>query len=195
MRRICVFAGSNSGVRQEYREAARALGQEMLTRRLGLVYGGASVGLMGVVADAVLAGGGEVIGIIPRGLLRREVAHEGLTELHEVASMHERKALMSDLADGFIALPGGFGTFDELFEIITWAQLGLHNKPVGLLDVADYFAPLRALVVHASAEGFIPPAHLAILMQEHSPAILLDRFAAYTPPGHVSKWTELPPEP
>src|SRR6266849_4567330 len=171
MRRICVFAGSNSGVRQEYREAARALGQEMLTRRLGLVYGGASVGLM------------------------REVAHEGLTELHEVASMHERKALMSDLADGFIALPGGFGTFDELFEIITWAQLGLHNKPVGLLDVANYFAPLRALVVHASAEGFIPPAHLAILMQEHSPAILLDRFAAYTPPGRVSKWTELPPEP
>ena len=195
MRRICVFAGSNSGVRQEYREAARALGQEMLARGLGLVYGGASVGLMGVLADAVLAGGGEVIGIIPRGMLRREVAHGGLTELHEVASMHERKALMSDLADGFIALPGGFGTFDELFEIITWAQLGLHNKPVGLLDVADYFAPLHALVVHASAEGFIPPAHLAILMQEHSPGILLDRFAAYTPPGSVSRWTELPPEP
>ena len=195
MRRICVFAGSNSGVRQEYREAARALGQELLARGLGLVYGGGSVGLMGVLADAVLAGGGEVIGIIPRGLLRREVAHGGLTELHEVASMHERKALMSDLADGFIALPGGFGTFDELFEIITWAQLGLHNKPVGLLDVADYFAPLHALVVHASAEGFIPPAHLAILMQEHSPGILLDRFAAYTPPGSVSRWTELPPEP
>ncbi len=194
MRRICVFAGSNPGVRPEYREAARALGQEMIARGLGLVYGGASVGLMGVLADAVLAGGGEVIGIIPHGLLRREVAHEGLTELHEVGSMHERKALMADLADGFIALPGGFGTFDELFEIITWAQLGLHSKPVGLLDVADYFAPLHALAVHASAEGFIPPAHLAILMREYSPATLLDRFAAYAPAVSISKWTELPPE-
>src|SRR5579864_8664591 len=194
MRRICVFAGSNSGVRQEYREAARALGQEMLARGLGLVYGGASVGLMGVVADAVLAGGGEVIGVIPRGLLRGEVAHEGLTELHEVASMHERKALMSDLADGFIALPGGFGTFDELFEITTWAQIGLHSNPIGVLDVAGYFAPLIALIVHASTEGFIAAAHQSILMREDDPATLLDRFAAYTPPVSVSKWTGLPPE-
>ncbi|HKV01598.1 MAG TPA: TIGR00730 family Rossman fold protein [Ktedonobacteraceae bacterium] len=194
MKRICVFAGSNPGVRPEYREAARALGREIVARGLGVVYGGASIGLMGVLADTVLAGGGEVIGVIPRGLFRREVAHGGLTELHEVASMHERKALMADLADGFIALPGGFGTFDELFEIVTWAQLGLHSKPVGVLDVADYFAPLHALVVHASAEGFIPPAHLAILMQEQSPARLLDRFAIYRPPESVSKWTELPPE-
>src|SRR5713226_1553292 len=196
MRRICVFAGSNSGVRQEYREAARALGQEMLARGLGLVYGGASVGLMGVVADAVLAGGGEVIGIIPRALLRREVAHEGLAELHEVASMHERKALMSDLADGFIALPGGFGTFDELFEITTWAQLGLHTKPVGMLNVANYYAPLLALVAHAVTEGFVPPIHTRILLHADNAATLLDSFAAYRPPVSPSNTgIDPPPEP
>src|SRR6266699_4443982 len=194
MRRICVFAGSNVGVHPEYAQAARELGHELVKRGLGLVYGGASVGLMGTVANTVLDEGGEVIGVLPRGLFLREIPHKGLTALHEVGSMHERKALMADLADGFIALPGGFGTFDELFEIVTWAQLGLHSKPVGVLDVADYFAPLHALVVHASAEGFIPPAHLAILMQEQSPARLLDRFATYRPPESVSKWTELPPE-
>ncbi len=195
MRRICVFAGSNPGVRPVYREATRALGQEMMARGLGLVYGGASVGLMGVLADTMLAGGGEVIGVIPRALLRREVAHSGLAELHKVGSMHERKALMADFADGFIALPGGFGTFDELFEIVTWAQLGLHSKPIGLLDVADYFAPLLTLVTHASTEGFIPAVHRSLLMHEEIPALLLDRFAAYSPRVSVSKWTELPPEP
>jgi len=194
MRRICVFSGSNSGIRPEYQQAARELARVMVARGLGLVYGGASVGLMGVIADTVLAEGGEVIGVIPRGLFRRELPHKGLTEMHEVGSMHERKALMADLADGFIALPGGFGTFDELFEIITWAQIGLHNKPIGLLDVAGYFTPLLALIVHASTEGFIPAAHQAILMCEDAPATLLDRFAAYTPTVTVSKWAELPPE-
>lgn len=194
MRRICVFSGSNSGIRPEYQQAARELAREMVARGLGLVYGGASVGLMGIMADTVLAEGGEVIGVIPRGLFSRELPHKGLTEMHEVGSMHERKALMADLADGFIALPGGFGTFDELFEIITWAQIGLHNKPIGLLDVAGYFTPLLALVVHASTEGFIPAAHQAILMCEDAPATLLDRFAAYIPPVTVSKWAELPPE-
>lgn len=194
MRRICVFSGSNLGVRAEYQEVTHALGQEMAARGLGLVYGGASVGLMGVLANSVLAEGGEVIGVLPRGLFRQELPHTGLTELREVGSMHERKALMADLADGFIALPGGFGTFDELFEIITWAQLGLHSKPIGLLDVAGYFAPLRALVVHASTEGFIPAAHQALLMYELSPVNLLDRFAAYTPPPSISKWAELPPQ-
>lgn len=194
MRRICVFSGSNPGIRPEYQQAARTLAQAIVTRGLGLVYGGASVGLMGVMADTVLAGGGEIIGVIPRGLFRQEIAHKGLTQLHEVASMHERKALMADLADGFIALPGGFGTFDELFEIITWAQLGLHSKPIGLLNVADYFAPLLALVVHASTEGFIPAAHQTLLMLEENPVNLLDRFAAYTPQVKVSKWTELLPE-
>jgi uncharacterized protein (TIGR00730 family) len=194
MRRICVFSGSNPGVRPEYQQAAHSLAQEMVARGLGLVYGGASVGLMGVMADTVLAEGGKAIGVIPRGMFRLEIPHRGLTELHEVGSMHERKALMADLADGFIALPGGFGTFDELFEIITWAQLGLHSKPIGLLNVADYFAPLLALVVHAATEGFIPAAHQTLLMLEENPVTLLDRFAAYTPLVRVSKWKELPPE-
>ena len=194
MHRICVFTGSNPGTRPEYQQAARSLAQAMVARGLGLVYGGASVGLMGVLADTVLAGGGEVQGVIPRGLFRREVPHKGLTQLHEVASMHERKALMSDLSDGFIALPGGFGTFDELFEIITWAQLGLHNKPIGILNVAGYFDPFFALVVHASTEGFIPTSHQSLLMSEDNPMNLLDRFAAYTPQAKVSKWTEIPPE-
>ena len=194
MRRICVFSGSNPGVRPEYQQAARSLAREIVVRGLELVYGGASVGLMGVMADTVLAGGGDVIGVIPRGVFRREIPHKGLTQLHEVASMHERKALMADLSDGFIALPGGFGTFDELFEIITWAQLGLHNKPVGVLNVAGYFDPLFALVVHASAEGFIPASHQSILMHEEDPISLLDRFASYSPHAKMSKWTEIPPE-
>lgn len=195
MRRICVFTGSNPGKRVEYREAAQALGREMVARGLGLVYGAASVGLMGTIADAVLAGGGEVIGVIPRGLFRREVGHRGLTQLYEVESMHERKALMADLADGFIALPGGYGTFDELFEIITWEQLGIHTKPIGLLDVASYFEPLLALIAHAVAEGFVPTQHSNIVIHESSPAALLDRLARHRPDITSNLWTELPPEP
>ncbi|MGZ3616740.1 MAG: LOG family protein [Ktedonobacteraceae bacterium] len=194
MHRICVFTGSNPGTRPEYQQSTRSLAQAMVARGLGLVYGGASVGLMGVLADTVLAGGGEVLGVIPRGLFRQEVPHRGLTRLHEVASMHERKALMADLSDGFIALPGGFGTFDELFEIITWAQLGLHNKPIGVINVAGYFDLFFALVVHASAEGFIPSSHQSLLMSEDNAMNLLDRFAAYTPQAKVSKWSEIPPE-
>ena len=195
MHRICVFAGSNHGKRQEYQQAARDLGQELVARGLGLVYGGASVGLMGVVADTVLAAGGEVIGVLPKALFRREVAHRHLTELHEVSSMHERKALMADLADGFIALPGGLGTFDELFEITTWAQLGLHTKPIGLLNIANYYAPLLALVTHAASEGFIPPTHTGLLLHENNAAALLDSFARYISPANPSnKWMDLPPE-
>lgn len=194
MRRICVFTGSNYGNRPEYRRVAAALGEELAGRGLGLVYGGASVGLMGVVADAALAHGGEVIGVIPSGLFKREVAHRGLTQLHEVGSMHERKALMADLSDGFIALPGGLGTFDELFEIISWAQLGLHGKPIGLLDETGYFTPLLALIRHATDEGFIMPVHAGIVMREASPAALLDRFARYTPVINANKWVEPPPE-
>ena len=192
MRRICVFAGSNSGIRPEYAQVARLLGHELAARGLGLVYGGSSVGLMRVIADTVLVEGGEVIGVLPRGLFRREVAHTGLTELHEVGSMHERKALMADLSDGFIALPGGYGTFDELFEITTWAQIGIHGKPVGLLDVAGYFVPLMAMVHHAAAEGFVPEHHAHLLLREDDPATLLDRFAAYSPPASVWKWSDLP---
>ncbi len=194
MHRICVFAGSNLGKRPEYQQAAQALGQALITRGLGLVYGGASVGLMGVVADSVLAAGGEVIGVLPRALFRREVAHTHLTELHEVSSMHERKALMADLADGFIALPGGLGTFDELFEITTWAQLGLHTKPVGLLNVAGYYTPLLALIAHAATEGFIPPGHARLLLHENNVAALLDSFEHYMPAANPSKWMDLPPE-
>jgi uncharacterized protein (TIGR00730 family) len=194
MQRICVFTGSNYGNRPEYSKLAQALGEELVRRGLGLVYGAASVGLMGVVADAVLARGGEAIGVIPRSLFKREVTHRGLTQLHEVGSMHERKALMADLADGFIALPGGLGTFDELFEIITWAQLGLHSKPIGLLDDTGYFTPLLALIRHASEEGFIMPVHAGIVMREATPAALLDRFAVYRPVVNPNKWIEPPPE-
>src|SRR5215469_12575323 len=166
MQRICVFCGSSSGSQPIYAEMARAVGEELAGRGLGVVYGGSSIGLMGALADAALAAGGEVIGVLPRGLFRREVAHKNLTELHEVGSMHERKALMADFADGFIALPGGLGTFDELFEITTWAQIGLHTKPIGLLNVAGYFAPLLALLDHATAEGFVPPTNTTLLLHE-----------------------------
>jgi len=183
VRRICVFAGSSPGARPVYTEVAQALGGELARRGLGLVYGGASRGLMGVVADAALAAGGEVIGVLPRGLFVREVAHQGLTELFEVGSMHERKALMAQLSDGFIALPGGYGTCDELFEAVTWAQVGIHQKPVGLLEVHDYFATLLAFVAHASDEGFIPAAQTGLLIRETDPAALLDAFARYQPPA------------
>lgn len=195
MKRICVYTGSNKGVRQEYQEAAWALGHELVKRGLGLVYGGAGVGLMAILANTVLDEGGEVIGVMPRGLFRREVAHPKLVDLREVGSMHERKALMAELADGFIALPGGFGTFDELFEIVTWAQIGIHNKPVGLLNVLNFFEPLLALVAHSSAEGFISPYHANLLLHQDTPSALLDSFAAYTPIKQQNKWSELPPAP
>lgn len=191
MQRICVFAGSNKGTRPEYAQAAGELGQELVKRGLGLVYGGASVGLMGILADSALAAGGEVIGVMPRSLIGKEVGHTGLTELRKVGSMHERKALMADLADGFIALPGGFGTFDELFEILTWAQLGFHEKPVGLVNTAGYFDLLLSFVRYVSNEGFVRNAHLNLLMHEAEPGRLLERFAAYTPTTS-SKWTDLP---
>jgi uncharacterized protein (TIGR00730 family) len=194
MHRICVFAGSSPGVRQEYLQAAHDLGQALVERGLGIVYGGASVGLMGTLADAALAAGGEVIGVLPHGLFKREVGHDHLTKLHTVGSMHERKALMADLADGFIALPGGFGTFDELFEITTWAQLGLHSKPIGLLNISGYFTPLLALVTHAQTEGFIRPLHTQLLLYKDTPSELLDAIAAFTPPDVLSRWIEPPPE-
>jgi uncharacterized protein (TIGR00730 family) len=190
---ICVFAGSSQGIRAEYGEAARALGRELAARKLTLVYGGSSVGLMGALADSVLSAGGAAIGVLPRGLFKREVAHPGLTELREVGSMHERKALMADLAGGFIALPGGFGTFDELFEIITWAQIGLHRKPIGLLDAHGYFGPLLALVRHATREGFIPDGQLDLLLHETDPARLLERMG-HAPAFLPSPWAEPLPE-
>lgn len=193
LQRICVFAGSNPGNRPEYREAAQQLGKALVSRGLGVVYGGGSVGLMGALADSVLEQGGEIIGVMPQGLFRREIAHAHLTKLFEVESMHARKALMADLADGFIALPGGFGTFDELFEITTWAQIGIHSKPIGLLNVAHYFEPLLALVTHASNEGFIPPTHVRLLLVQEYVGELINSMLTYQPYQREEKWVELPP--
>jgi len=188
LRRVAVFSGSRSGARPIYLAAATSLGEELVRRAIGLVYGGASVGLMGAVADAVMRGGGAAIGVIPASLRAREIAHLGLTELHVVDSMHERKALMSNRADGFIALPGGFGTFDELFEVLTWAQLGMHQKPIGLLDVDGYFDPLVAMVTHAVAEGFVLAEHARLLIVEREPARLVDAMTAFVPPPLGEKW-------
>ncbi|MBI3768253.1 MAG: TIGR00730 family Rossman fold protein [Deltaproteobacteria bacterium] len=188
LRRVCVFSGSSFGAREAYAEATRALAAALVARGIGLVYGGGSVGLMGVVADAVLAAGGEVIGVIPRALATKEIAHQGLADLRIVPSMRERKALMAELADGFVALPGGFGTFDELFEAITWAQLGLHEKPIAVLDVAGYFAPFLMLLDHATEERFVRPEHRALVISDADPARILDRLAAFRPVAGRTKW-------
>ena len=188
MRRLCVFCGSSTGRRAIHADAARALGMSLARRGLGLVYGGGSIGLMGVVADAVLAGGGSVIGVIPEGLYSAEIAHAGLTELHVVASMHDRKAMMMSLADGFVALPGGLGTFEELLEVLTWLQLGIHRKPVALLDVDDYWRGLRRLLDDAVAEGFLDEARAAQLLVESDVDILLDRMRDWTPPALPRIW-------
>ncbi|MGD9904606.1 MAG: TIGR00730 family Rossman fold protein [Vicinamibacterales bacterium] len=187
MRRVCVFCGSSHGARPAYAEAARALGRLLAERGLGLVYGGGNVGLMGVVADAVLAAGGEVIGVIPHGLMAREIGHRGVTTLHVVDSMHERKAQMAALADAFVALPGGIGTFEELFEAITWTQLGLHAKPCGLLNVAGFYDDLLRFLDGAWAEGFIKPETRAILSASADPVALLDRLAGVELPA-VPRW-------
>jgi len=192
MQQICVYAGYNIGTRQAYQDAAKALGQELVTRGLELVYGGGHVGLMGILADAVLAGDGEVIGVMPAALFPKEVAYRNVTQFYEVGSMHERKAMMAEMADGFIALPGGFGTYDELFEMITWSQIGLHSKPVGLLNVAGFFEPLLALVKHSSDEGFISPTHVNLILHKETPSTLLDSFAAYVAIPRKSKWTNFP---
>lgn len=173
---VCVFCGSALGRRQAYRDAAVEVGRLLAERGVTLVYGGGNVGLMGVVADACLAAGGQVVGVIPQSMVERELAHRGLTELHIVGSMHERKALMADRSDAFLALPGGFGTFDELFEILTWRQIRLHQKPVGLLNVAGYFEPLLAMADHAVEEGFLRAAERPNLMSEFDATTLLNRL-------------------
>ena len=185
MRRICVFCGSNAGTRPEYADSARALGTLIAKSGMGLVYGGGTVGLMGVVADAALAAGGEVIGVIPKALLDLEVGHLDVTELRVVANMHERKATMAELADGFIALAGGIGTMEELFEIWTWGALGLHAKPLGFLDVAGYYQHLHAFLNHMAAEGFVKARHRDMVMVDSIPETLLDRMKAYAPPATI----------
>jgi len=173
-RRLTVYCGSRHGRAPAYREGARAVGRLLVARGLGLVYGGGMVGLMGEVADAVLEAGGEAIGIIPRNLARKEVAHEGLTELYVVATMHERKAMMSTMGGGFLALPGGLGTLEELFEVVTAAQLGLHRKPIGLLDPGGFYGPLHAMLDHSVEEGFVDRAHRDLVVSSPDPGELLD---------------------
>ncbi|HEV8307775.1 MAG TPA: TIGR00730 family Rossman fold protein [Methylomirabilota bacterium] len=190
MKRICVFCGSLAGARPDYAEAARGFAAELVRRQLGLVYGGGSIGLMGVIADAVLAGGGEVTGVIPRGLASREFMHTGVTDLRVVGSMHERKATMASLADGFVALPGGLGTLEETLEALTWSQLGIHPKPIGLLNVRGYWDPLLALFTHATREGFIRSPDVALVLTGETPAELLDALAAWRPSAVRRAWLD-----
>lgn len=183
MKTICIFTGSSPGHNPQHEAAALSLGGTIAARGMGIVYGGASIGLMGAVADACLDAGGSVIGVMPKALADLEIAHNGLTEQHIVATMHERKALMADMSDGFLALPGGLGTLDELFEIWTWAQLGEHQKPVAILNVNGFFDPLLAYLDHVVEEGFIKPAHRDMLIVHETADEVLDAMTSYDPPS------------
>jgi uncharacterized protein (TIGR00730 family) len=187
MKRVCVYCGSSVGNQPVYREVAVAMGSLLAKRRIGLVYGGGHVGLMGVIADACLAAGGEVIGVIPQSLADREIAHTGLTDLRVVDSMHTRKAMMADLSDAFIAMPGGVGTFEEFFEAVTWMQLGLHRKPCGLLNAGAFYTPLVAFIDQAVSEGFIKPIHRSMITVDDNPERLLDALSTIKLPD-VPKW-------
>ena len=189
MRRICVYCGSNKGRSEQYASVARELAQVLVNHDLELVYGGASVGIMGVIADRVLELGGAVHGVIPKLLSKKELAHQNLTELHVVASMHERKSMMAALADGFIAMPGGFGTLEEIIEIVTWGQLRFHDKPCGVLNVDGYYDSLLDFLDHAMTEGFLRPENRAMLLSDDSAAGLVQQFERYTAPS-VQKWTD-----
>jgi uncharacterized protein (TIGR00730 family) len=190
VRRACVFCGSSPGARPAYTEATEDLGQLMAEREITLVFGGATVGLMGRLADTVLSEGGEAIGVIPQALVDREIAHLGLTDLHVVETMHERKRLMADLADCFVALPGGLGTLDELFEIYTWAQLGLHQKPIGILNVEGYFDGLLSFLAHAASERFVREDHRAMLIVEEGPEAMLASLDGFDPATLTPKWID-----
>jgi len=187
MRRVCVFCGSSVGNKAIYREAAEALGNLLAARGIGLVYGGGNVGLMGVIAETVLTAGGEVIGVIPQALADREIAHIGVSDLRIVDSMHSRKAMMADLSDAFIAMPGGVGTFEEFFEAVTWTQLGVHRKPCGLLNAGEFYTPLAAFIDQAVTEGFIKPIHRSMIVVDDHPERLLDSLAKVELPD-VPKW-------
>lgn len=188
MRRICVYCGSNPGVRPEYATVAKQLADVLVRHELELVYGGSDKGIMGIIADAVLGQGGKVHGVIPQMLMEKEIAHQGLTELHVVASMHARKTMMAALSDGFIAMPGGYGTLEEIIEIITWGQLRFHEKPCGLLNVDGFFDHLLAYLDHANGEGFLRRENRDMLLVDADPVGLIQQFERYTAP-HVEKWT------
>jgi len=187
LKRVCVFCGSSSGVRSGYARAATALAEQIVAHDLELVYGGGNVGLMGVVADSVLAHGGKVTGVIPQALMDKEVGHTGITDLRVVADMHERKALMAELSDGFIALPGGWGTLEELFEVMTWLQLGFHAKPCAVFNVESYYDNLLEFLSQATTEGFVKPLHTSMLIAVNAPDELIQRMLAFTPPK-TQKW-------
>lgn len=189
MKWICVFCGSSAGEHPRYLEVASETGALLAEEGIGLVYGGSRVGVMGRLADATLSAGGEVVGVIPRPLVDREVAHHGLTELRVVDSMHERKAAMAELADAFVALPGGLGTLEEFLEVLTWSQLGLHRKPCGVLDVGGYFRPLAALLDHMVREGFLARSHRAMVQMAATPEGLLEALRDYRPPT-LPRWIE-----
>jgi uncharacterized protein (TIGR00730 family) len=189
MKRVCVFCGSNQGVRPAYAEAAVALAAHLVKLGIGIVYGGGNVGLMGVLADTALAAGGEVIGVIPQALFAKEVGHAGVADMRIVGSMHERKALMAELSDGFIAMPGGWGTFDEFCEILTWAQLGLHRKPCGILNVEGYYDPLLKMFDHSVAEGFLKPEYRTIVIAASVPEELIAKMQSYRAPS-LDRWIE-----
>ncbi|BBB61310.1 Cytokinin riboside 5'-monophosphate phosphoribohydrolase [Undibacterium sp. KW1] len=190
MKNICVYCGSSPGITADYAIAARQLAAELVRQNLGLVYGGGNVGLMGVIADEVMRLGGIVTGVIPKALMDKEVGHTGLSSLYVVANMHERKAMMADLSDAFIAMPGGIGTLEELFEMLTWSQLGFHEKPVGLYNINDFYQKLHDFLLHTVEQGFLRPGHLDLLYMETDPARLLQKFANYRP-VHVKKWLEV----
>ncbi|OIQ50997.1 LOG family protein YvdD [Pseudodesulfovibrio hydrargyri] len=190
LKRICVYLGSNPGNNPAYVSAAESVGRELAGRGIGLVYGGSSTGLMGRLADACLAAGGEAIGVIPKRLVEKEIAHQGLTESHVVNSMHERKQLMADFSDAFITLPGGIGTLEEFFEVLTWSQIGYHAKPCGLLDVNGYYTCLTEHMDRMVAEGFLLPDHRRMVLTSPDPGELIDLFAEYDPP-RVDKWIEM----
>ena len=189
MKAVCVYCGSSNGARPVYAEAAKAFGRALVEADMSLVYGGGRVGLMGLIADEVLANGGRAVGVIPELLLKKEVGHTDLTELHVVPDMHERKKKMADLSDAFVAMPGGVGTFEELFEVYTWAQLGYHQKPVALLDVDGYYDPLLSMLQHTVEEGFMRRAYLDMLQVAADPAAMIDKLKRYIPPLH-DKWAE-----
>ncbi|NRR25913.1 TIGR00730 family Rossman fold protein [Bacillus velezensis] len=191
MKTICVFAGSNPGVNEEYKRKAAELGEYMAEQGIALVYGGSRVGLMGIVADALMAGGGKAVGVMPSGLFSGEIVHQNLTELIEVSGMHERKAKMSELADGYIAMPGGFGTYEELFEVLCWAQIGIHQKPIGLYNVNGYFEPMMKMVKYSIQEGFSNESHLKLIHSSSRPDELIEQMNRYTYPILDKKWQEL----
>ncbi|ANB85157.1 Rossman fold protein, TIGR00730 family [Bacillus velezensis] len=191
MKTICVFAGSNPGVNEEYKRKAAELGEYMAEQGIGLVYGGSRIGLVGTVAGALMAGGGKAVGVMPSGLFSGEVVHQNLTELIEVSGMHERKAKMSELADGYIAMPGGFGTYEELFEVLCWAQIGIHQKPIGLYNVNGYFEPMMKMVKYSIQEGFSNESHLKLIHSSSRPDELIEQMNRYTYPILDKKWREL----